>query len=106
MGFFDDNILTRAREYVSNFPGVIRCEVSKERRFEQRTENSWAGWTDIVIKLWIKKDIFDSYNVMLKLNGDNDFQKVIKILCDKGSTTHPRYEIHEIDECFLDGDSL
>lgn len=98
MSFFDDNILNKVREYASNFPGIIRCEISKERKIEQRTDNSWAGWTDVIVKVWINKDLFEAYNVMLKLNGDNDFKQVIKLTCDSGYTMKPRYEIHEVDE--------
>lgn len=63
--------------YIKNFPGVTNYHITKD----EKSQTNWTSRSKLNIRLWVKKDTFDTENVTLRLMGEPDFKENIKILC-------------------------
>lgn len=83
------SVLEKIEQYIKHFPGVINHHISKD----DKSYNPWTSRQKLTIRLWIKKDIFDTENITFKLMGELDFKENINILC-KG-LYNVTYDIYE-----------
>lgn len=82
-------ILENTKNFVASFDGITNYHLE----YKKTNQNvNWHVRPQLIIRLWVKKDIFNSKNVLLKLSEEDTFDMAVEKIC-KGNVI-PIYDIY------------